>query len=149
MGVEIDEAGADHAPPGVERLGVGTGGGKSETDLGDAAVDDAHVTAPLTGLVEQRAARDQQFGHSPSRSAPRPSRSNSTAIRTATPLVTCCVIIEPGSSEGSTAISTPRFIGPGCITNVCSGSRAARCGVRPKRAVYSRSDGTNASFIRS
>ena len=70
-------------------------------------------------------------------------------MRTAMPLVTCWVMTAPGSSAGSTAISTPRFIGPGCITSVCGPSFAARSGVSPKRVVYSRRFGTSASFIRS
>ena len=78
-----------------------------------------------------------------------PSSSNSTAMRTATPLATCWVITAPGSSAGSTRISTPRFIGPGCITRAWSGSRRARSGVRPKRALYSRRLGTSASVMRS
>ena len=70
-------------------------------------------------------------------------------MRTATPLVTWWSTIEPGSSAGSTAISTPRFIGPGCMTRACGGRRRARCGVRPYSVVYSLSDGTSASRIRS
>ena len=39
-----------------------------------------------------------------------------TAIRTATPFVTCSRITDRrGSSATSLAISTPRFIGPGCM----------------------------------
>ena len=42
----------------------------------------------------------------------------STAIRTATPISTCSLIrLRCGSSATSLAISTPRFIGPGCITS--------------------------------
>ena len=62
---------------------------------------------------------------------------------------TCCVITARGRSATSAAISTPRFIGPGCITSACSGSRATRLRSRPNRALYSRSDGTSASVWRS
>ena len=40
---------------------------------------------------------------------------SSTAIRTATPLATWSRITEYGPSATSEAISTPRFIGPGCM----------------------------------
>src|ERR1700754_4151067 len=40
----------------------------------------------------------------------------STAMRTATPFATCRWITDCGPSATSLAISTSRFIGPGCIT---------------------------------
>ena len=47
------------------------------------------------------------------------------AIRTATPIATCSVIAERlTSSATAVAISTPRFIGPGCMT-MASGFAAA------------------------
>ena len=45
-------------------------------------------------------------------------------MRTATPFVTCSVITDAGPSATSAAISTPRFIGPGCITSASLRSRA-------------------------
>jgi hypothetical protein len=39
-----------------------------------------------------------------------------TAMRTAMPKVTCGRITECGPSATVESISTPRFIGPGCIT---------------------------------
>ena len=51
-------------------------------------------------------------------------------------VATCSVITERGRSATSAAISTPRFIGPGCMTNACSGRRANRLRSRPEpRAV--------------
>src|SRR3546814_4020372 len=45
-------------------------------------------------------------------------RTSRHAIRTATPISTCSVIAEcSGWSATFDAISTPRFIGPGCITS--------------------------------
>lgn len=42
---------------------------------------------------------------------------SSTAIRTATPISTCSPITDrSGSSAMALSISTPRFIGPGCMT---------------------------------
>src|SRR5262249_15618475 len=42
---------------------------------------------------------------------------SSTAMRTATPISTCSRISEWAPSATSESISTPRFIGPGCITS--------------------------------
>ena len=55
-----------------------------------------------------------------------PSSRYSTAIRTLTPLATCSTIVDLGESATSAAISTPRFIGPGCITMASSGSCRSR-----------------------
>ena len=41
------------------------------------------------------------------------------------------VMTDRGSPATSAVISTPRFIGPGCITSACAGSRAARAASRP------------------
>ena len=60
-----------------------------------------------------------------------PSMRNSTAIRTATPLATWRVITDLGRSATSAAISTPRFMGPGCMTSASSDSRRARSRVSP------------------
>ncbi len=47
-------------------------------------------------------------------------------MRALTPLATCSTIVERTESATSAAISTPRFIGPGCMTMACSGSCAMR-----------------------
>ena len=47
-------------------------------------------------------------------------------MRTATPLATCAVMTDAGPSATSAAISTPRFIGPGCMTRASGCRRAAR-----------------------
>ena len=60
------------------------------------------------------------------------------AMRTATPLATCCVTTVRGRSATSEAISTPRTIGPGWVTMACSERRSARRAVSPQPAVYSR-----------
>ena len=43
-----------------------------------------------------------------------------TAMRTATPISTCSWMTLCGPSAISEAISTPRFIGPGCMTSASS-----------------------------
>ena len=77
----------------------------------------------------------------PARLAAPPSSRYSTAIRTLTPLATCSTIVDRGESATSAAISTPRFIGPGCITMACSGSSAIRLASSPYRRRYSRTLG--------
>ncbi len=52
-------------------------------------------------------------------------------MRTATPFRTWSMITALGRSATSAAISTPRFMGPGCITIVSGPSRAARAAVSP------------------
>ena len=53
---------------------------------------------------------------------PCPSSMKSTAMRTATPLDTWRSTSDCGRSATSSAISTPRFIGPGCMTRASSPS---------------------------
>ena len=73
----------------------------------------------------------------------------STAIRTATPLVTCSTITERSLSATSAVISMPRTIGPGCMTIVWSWRVAIRRPSSPYRREYSRAVGKNPPFIRS
>ena len=70
-------------------------------------------------------------------------------MRTATPLATCSTITARGESAASAEISSPRFIGPGCMTMACSGSCAMRSPSSPYRRLYSRTLGKYAAFIRS
>ena len=56
----------------------------------------------------------------------------STAMRMATPLATCRWMTDCGPSATSLAISTSRFIGPGCITIAPGRAFFMRSGVMPK-----------------
>ena len=94
-------------------------------DVGRAASPagvDARVPPVITTSVTPSAST------SPASARREPSSRNSTAMRTATPLATCLVITAPGRSATSAAISTPRFIGPGCMTSACAGRRAGPLG---------------------
>src|ERR1017187_10897258 len=62
-------------------------------------------------------------------------------MRTATPFSTWSRITESGPSATAESISTPRFIGPGCITIASFFARRRRSGVRPNSSKYSLSDG--------
>ena len=53
------------------------------------------------------------------------------------------------SSALSADISSPRFIGPGCITIAFLDNLASRIEFKPKRFEYSCDDGKKESFIRS
>jgi hypothetical protein len=52
-------------------------------------------------------------------------------MRTATPLRTWSTMTDRGSSATSAAISTPRFMGPGCMTMASSGIACVRRRVKP------------------
>src|SRR6266850_1636953 len=56
----------------------------------------------------------------------------STAMRTATPLLTCSRMTERGPSATSEAISTPRFMGPGCMTSTLGEASFTRFASKPK-----------------
>ena len=70
-------------------------------------------------------------------------------MRTATPLVTCSRITLRPSSATSWAISTPRFMGPGCMITTSSLARARRSFVTPKWMAYSRRLGRRFASWRS
>src|SRR4029079_5520776 len=54
-----------------------------------------------------------------------------TAMRTAMPKVTCGRITECGPSATDESISTPRFIGPGCMTIASLRARESFSAVSP------------------
>ena len=93
--------------------------------------------------LRQRPAPPPQPDRSP------PSSRKRIAMRTATPFATCWVTTVRGRSATSDAISTPRTIGPGCVTMASSRRRATRRAVRPHPAVYSRRLGTKEPLPRS
>src|SRR5215469_8471233 len=167
--VQVHEAGQRNQAGGVQDLRAG--GAQAAPGLGDQSVrkdqvsdSAAHqlraldepglaaahlVTCTATALagwalpdapaVPAVPATSEITGRPPG-SAP-PSSKYRTAIRTLTPFATCSTIVERGESATSAAISTPRFIGPGCITIACSGSRAIRAASRPYLRLYSRTVG--------
>ena len=56
---------------------------------------------------------------------------SSTAMRTATPFATCRRISDCGPSATASLISTPRFIGPGCMTIASGLAKQRRSAVMP------------------
>jgi hypothetical protein len=70
-------------------------------------------------------------------------------MRTATPFSTWSRMTERSPSATSGAISSPRFMGPGCITMTSRLARLSSSRVRPNCREYSRSVGNMSAPIRS
>ncbi len=123
---EVDQAGADDAVGGVDG-GFGLEAGRRLADAGDDAVGDRHVGESINavGGVDDAAVLDLYVhGQAPASMA-------ITAIRTAMPKVTCGRITAWRPSATAESISTPRFIGPGCMTMASGLASASVSGVRP------------------
>ena len=85
--LDVDEAGRDDAALGVEHRRARPAR-RARADLGDHAVAHEHVGVALAGLVEDAPAADQQHFRQATW-PPEPMSDQSTAMRTATPFVTC------------------------------------------------------------
>ena len=120
---EIDEAGRHKSAAAVDDVGTLRHAGGADAALGVAhdAIGDQHVADDVEvarriedpGMGEQdRSAVGQHHAFGRLRD-----RASSTAMRTATPISTCSRIKDCGPSATIESISTPRFIGPGCITS--------------------------------
>src|SRR5256885_514046 len=70
-----------------------------------------------------------------------PLRRYSSAIRTATPLVTCVSMTDCADRATRGSISTPSFIGPGCMTTAPGLACASRSSVKAYVRTYSRTLG--------
>ena len=70
-------------------------------------------------------------------------------MRTETPLSTCWVMTDCALSAAMEAISTPRFIGPGCMTSAFGLASATRSGVIYQWSQYSATDGNRPFCWRS
>src|SRR5213079_3161376 len=109
----------------------------------DLAVLDQQVgrAVQVPAGVDHPAALEQEGPHhsgaaarlAASASSGRPPASRySTAIRTATPFVTWSRITLCGPSATRESISTPRFMGPGCMIVMSRGAFSSRSTVTPK-----------------
>src|SRR3546814_8748303 len=126
---EVDDAGGEPLALGVDGFGaVGDVGG---VERGDAAIDREQTARARRVGAHQLGTHDMerpQFHPG----IPRLRRVNMSrhAMRTATPISTCSVIVErAGSSAMLLSISTPRFIGPGCMTMASGLAFSRRLGV--------------------
>src|SRR5213594_152683 len=144
MHVDVHESRRDDRAAHVAHRGSGRCA-EARAHGGDAAVLDQHVRGlvQVAARVHHPAALEQQwcrhqsvppaagpFAASASSGLPPASR-YSTAIRTATPFVTWSRITLCGPSATRESISTPRFIGPGCMTVSARGALASRSTVTP------------------
>ena len=123
-GAHVDQPGGDDLAGAIDDVGTFGHAGGADAALGvaDHAVGDQDVAGAVeiargiddAGVGEQdRAAVGQHvqaFGRLRA-------SASSTAIRTATPISTCSRISDCAPSATIESISTPRFIGPGCITS--------------------------------
>ena len=129
MRVQIDETRRDHQPRRVD-LGFARACDELRAQLHDSPLADAQIqmrVEPRRGIDHAPAAhqrRPARLAHD----APRTSR-NSTAIRIASPAETCASIRLCAPCATSEVISTPSFIGPGCITTACGAADATRSAV--------------------
>ena len=123
---QVDQAGGDDAAGGLEHA-VGLEVGARRADADDAAGGDGDVGDLVTarGRVEHAAAA-QQDPH-----ASFPAMMDMTAMRTAIPKVTCGRITLCAPSATRESISTPRLMGPGCMTMASGRASASLSGVSP------------------
>src|SRR5207248_9372936 len=139
MGLRVPRAGGHHLAPHVAYLGA-VGSAEARLHRGNLAVLDEHVrrlVEPATRVDHPPALEQQRPHHSVPRlaasaSSGRPPASRySTAIRTATPFVTWSRITLCGPSATRESISTPRFMGPGCMMVRGRGAFSRRSSVTP------------------
>ena len=124
-GAHVDQAGRHDLAGAIDDVGAfrHAGGADAAARLADDAVGDQHVADAVevarridqAGIGEQdgaaiRSAWLHAFGKLRA-------SASSTAMRTATPISTCSRISDCAPSATTKSISTPRFIGPGCITS--------------------------------
>src|SRR5690242_4855509 len=136
MCVEIDEARCDDdAVRGhPERVVALEPGDRLEDPVGH---DDLARPFPPRRGIDQPGVADLEVGaralrgHQAASSACVPASRYSNAIRTATPFVTWSVMTDCEPAATSAAISTPSFIGPGCMTSASGCASASRSAVRP------------------
>ena len=95
VGVQVHEAGQQHLPAHVDDLGV-TGHLQPSPDRGDLSVVDLDVDLVALAVEPNTSQQNRHALIAPS-SAPT-SRWNNTAIRTCTPLETCCSTADCGES---------------------------------------------------
>ena len=123
-GAHVDQPGGDDLAGAIDDVGAlgHAGGADAALRIADHAVGDQHVADAVeiargidqAGVGEQDRAAIGQHVHAFGRLR---ASASSTAIRTATPISTCSRISDCAPSATMELISTPRFIGPGCITS--------------------------------
>src|SRR2546426_11522499 len=140
--VHVHQPGGDNLVPHVPNLGA-VGRPEAGAKRGDFPVlnEDVRDLVEAPARVDHAAALQEQrlhhsgppdrFAASASSGRP-PANRYSTAIRTATPFVTCSRITLWGPSATRASISTPRFMGPGCMIVMGRAAFSSRSAVTPK-----------------
>jgi hypothetical protein len=124
---EVDQARADDAAACVDGSFGGEAGRRRLAKADDAAVGDEDIG----GLVEAAGGIDDAAVLDADSHGQAPASMAITAMRTAMPKVTCGRITACRPSATAESISTPRFIGPGCMTMASGLASASFSGVRP------------------
>ena len=136
MHVDVDQARAPRSSPDCTAMTLRAVGRQVLADPRDRGHPRSARRTRRRVLAPDRR-RVRLFSSNVSSVAPRcllaPASRYSTAIRTATPLATCSRITEYGPSATSESISTPRFIGPGCMMMTSGCARRSRCGRQPEQ----------------
>jgi hypothetical protein len=117
---EVDEARRDDQALGIDDA-VGLAAFRRNLPVSDENVADAVLAA---GWIDDPSVLDVKTHQLPATML-------ITAMRTAMPKVTCGRITECGPSATVESISTPRFIGPGCMTIASRFASASFSAVRP------------------
>ena len=122
-GAHVDQSGCDDLAGAIDDVGTfgHAGGADAAPGLANDAVGDQNVAdaVEIARRIDQARVGEQDraaIGQHQAFGRLRASAS-STAIRTATPISTCSRISDCAPSATIESISTPRFIGPGCITS--------------------------------
>src|SRR5271155_5776634 len=124
-GAHVDQPGGDDLAGAIDDVGALGHAGRTDAAPGiaDHAVGDQNIAGHVeiargidqAGVGKQdRAAIGQHDLYAFGRLR---ASASSTAMRTATPISTCSRISDWAPSATIESISTPRFIGPGCITS--------------------------------
>ena len=123
-GAHVDQAGRDHVAAAIDDFGAFRHACRADAALGfaDHAVGDQDVAGNIEiarriddpRIGEQDAGGGRRAHHAFGKLR---DSASSTAMRTATPISTCSRISDCAPSATAESISTPRFIGPGCITS--------------------------------
>src|SRR5690606_5679163 len=112
-------AGRDDKAARIVVLGVGRHAGRGALDdIGDPPVLDQNRAVALCAgrRVDHSGAGNDRGARHGRCSWLGGSKASRTAMRTATPISTWSVMTERGPSAMAGSISTPRFMGPGCMT---------------------------------
>src|SRR5690606_34416554 len=126
--VQVDQSGQNQPTPEIDHFASGSG--KVAAHRRDAAAfhPDVRIGEIARGRIQKATVFEEHRFHPLS---PPPIAHSSTAIRTGTPQAICSEILERGCSTSSSAISTPRLTGPGCMMTAWGCMRAKRSIVNP------------------